>query len=248
MKNIKLFTNHSEYEQYINSAGKILPNVSYCLDARDVHYNDNTGGVIRAVYHAGTIKSTMVSVRLYAYAPLYGVSGSLMFSSAVINGVEVSSQDLDIGHNGEYEFETGTDNVVVFNALDTTLVGVIFEGSTIDRIGMTFASCPRLVSVELPNTVTTIGSNAFMGCTMLEGITLPSGVTDIYEGAFAQCANVITCLPTIPPILHGDPFPEENAIYVPAESLNAYKTAEGWSEYADGIFPIGGGNSGTVEL
>lgn len=37
-KYLKLFNKHSEYETY--SAGKmILPNVSYCIDVNDVHYN-----------------------------------------------------------------------------------------------------------------------------------------------------------------------------------------------------------------
>ena len=39
MKYIKLFNTHNEYETYIASEDKVLPNVSLCEDARDVHYN-----------------------------------------------------------------------------------------------------------------------------------------------------------------------------------------------------------------
>ncbi len=39
-KYIKLFNTHSEYETYINGNDKILPNVSYCEDNDDVHYNN----------------------------------------------------------------------------------------------------------------------------------------------------------------------------------------------------------------
>ena len=38
-KYIKLFETHSEYNTYINGNDKILPNVSYCEDNNDVHYN-----------------------------------------------------------------------------------------------------------------------------------------------------------------------------------------------------------------
>lgn len=36
---LKKFDTHSEYENYINGSGAILPNVSICEDTKDVHYN-----------------------------------------------------------------------------------------------------------------------------------------------------------------------------------------------------------------
>ena len=36
---LKFFETHSDYQTYINGSDKILPNVSYCEDANDVHYN-----------------------------------------------------------------------------------------------------------------------------------------------------------------------------------------------------------------
>ena len=39
MKHIKLFEQHSEYETYINSSDKILPNISYCRNQNDIHYH-----------------------------------------------------------------------------------------------------------------------------------------------------------------------------------------------------------------
>lgn len=39
MKYLKLFETHSAYNTYINSQDKILPNVSYCEDSNEVHYN-----------------------------------------------------------------------------------------------------------------------------------------------------------------------------------------------------------------
>ena len=38
MKYLKRFKTHSDYEEYING-GAVLPNVSYCKEERDVHYN-----------------------------------------------------------------------------------------------------------------------------------------------------------------------------------------------------------------
>ena len=40
-KYLKLFETHSEYNTYINGNDKVLPNVSYCEDNNEVHYNPN---------------------------------------------------------------------------------------------------------------------------------------------------------------------------------------------------------------
>ena len=38
-KYLKLFEQHAQYETYINSQDAVLPNVSYCIDNDEVHYN-----------------------------------------------------------------------------------------------------------------------------------------------------------------------------------------------------------------
>lgn len=39
MDYLKLFEQHSQYETYINGQDAVLPNVSYCIDNDEVHYN-----------------------------------------------------------------------------------------------------------------------------------------------------------------------------------------------------------------
>ncbi len=50
--------------------------------------------------------------------------------------------------------------------------------------------------VTIPNTVTTIGDNAFRGCTNLTSVTIPNSVTTIGEAAFSDCSNLTSV--TIP--------------------------------------------------
>lgn len=52
-------------------------------------------------------------------------------------------------------------------------------------------SLPSLItSIDIPNTVTSIGNSAFSGCTSLESLTLPNSVTSIGQRAFASCRKL----------------------------------------------------------
>lgn len=42
-------------------------------------------------------------------------------------------------------------------------------------------------SIDIPNSVTKIGSGAFYGCSSLESIDIPNSVTEIGYGAFSGC-------------------------------------------------------------
>ncbi|MBQ8778748.1 MAG: leucine-rich repeat protein [Alistipes sp.] len=81
-------------------------------------------------------------------------------------------------------------------------------------------------------------------CLTLEEITIPESVTSIGKYAFAECHNLraVYCKPTTPPTLNGtENFFHENAagrkIYVSNEEgvVDAYKSADKWSVYADDI-------------
>ena len=92
-------------------------------------------------------------------------------------------------------------------------------------------------------TVTTIGEEAFLYCPGLTSVIIPNSVTTIGEEAFKYCSSLtlLTIENATPPEVRGGAFEEvsENiTIYVPAESVEKYKAAEGWSEYADKIKAI----------
>ena len=90
--------------------------------------------------------------------------------------------------------------------------------------------------------VTSVGNYAFYGCSGLTSIDIPSGVTSIGQYAFMSCRNItsMTLYATTPPTLGVMAFDGVNncVFYVPSDSVNAYKTASGWSSYASRIQAI----------
>lgn len=70
-------------------------------------------------------------------------------------------------------------------------------GASITRLPRAyFWADDELVSVTLPNSVTSIGDNAFCGCKKLKSLTIPNGVTSIEYGAFERCSSLTSM--TIP--------------------------------------------------
>jgi len=101
-----------------------------------------------------------------------------------------------------------------------------------------FSGCYSLSSVTIQDSVTSIGNSAFANCYSLSSVTVPDSVTSIGANAFNYCygINEYHFLKTTPPTLaNTNVFANISAdciIYVPAASLDAYKTATNWSTYA----------------
>ena len=106
-----------------------------------------------------------------------------------------------------------------------------------------FNDCFSLSSVTIGSGVTSIGNSAFKFCSGLTSVVIPSGVTSIGDYAFDNCSGLtsVTIEATTPPTL-GYPLPFQNTndcpIYVPAASVEDYKAATNWSDYANRIQAI----------
>lgn len=111
-----------------------------------------------------------------------------------------------------------------------------------------FRGCSSLTSITIPDRVQTIGGLAFYQCTSLTTVIIGTGFTGTTNPghSFQYCSNLqtITVRATTPPTIDTfffDSTPIANGngtIYVPSASVNAYKTATGWSTYSDRIMSI----------
>jgi hypothetical protein len=111
---------------------------------------------------------------------------------------------------------------------------VIEEG--VASIGASaFYGFNKLASVEIPNTVTSIGMSSFYG-TALTSVEIPAGMKSIEAGAFLYCSNLATVNVYAPSCdASTQPFPDNCKLYVFADKVEGYKTADFWSYYAGKI-------------
>ena len=128
---------------------------------------------------------------------------------------------------------------------DTPLTAISIPASVTNIAEGAFAKCEYLSSVTFANDsqLESIDAIAFWNCYALKKITIPASVTHIDDYAFDCNRNLsaVTILAQTPPTLGTDVFAgiaENFRIYVPRESVNAYRTA--YPDFADRIKPIMG--------
>ena len=121
-----------------------------------------------------------------------------------------------------------------FNGCENLISVTIPDSVTIIR-ERAFDSC-GLVSITIGNNVTTIENCAFIWCRSLKNVTISESVTLIGEFAFYACTSLaaVYCKPTTPPTGSSNMFTgndPDRKIYVPTNSVNAYKREMYWMNY-----------------
>ena len=104
-----------------------------------------------------------------------------------------------------------------------------------------FINCTSVTDISTYKSLRSIELEAFRNCTSLKKVLLEEGIREIGARAFMGCSSLsnVTLFASKPPVL-GDDYVftynhNNRKIYVPNNAVQAYKTDEMWSQYADSI-------------
>lgn len=202
----------------------------------------------------GSLADKLVEIKSTVDALLSGTAASKLsecaneittLSGQGINGFSV---DNTFRFSGDIAVPDGTTSIghyAFYNCENLTSVTI---PDSVTGIGISaFRYCINLTSVNIPNGVPAIKDATFWGCTNLTSIVIPSSVESLSASSFSQCSNLTTVIfnritpPTMIINQWNSVFDGTHAdlkIYVPDASVDAYKTATNWVEYADRIYPL----------
>ena len=74
------------------------------------------------------------------------------------------------------------------NSVSDVVITSEIEGLPVTAISVGAFYLSTITSIEIPNTVTSIGEMAFLGCTSLKSVKLSTGVAKIDKNAFGSCS------------------------------------------------------------
>ena len=153
--------------------------------------------------------------------------GNSAFSGSALTSITIPNSVTSIG------------NEAFYNCKSLSSITIPNSVTSIGYAAFCFCS---FTSIDIPNSVSSIRYDTFKYCFKLKSVTIPKSVTSIENSAFYLCSGLssITCDAVTPPTYGSNCFYQVNKsipVYVPANSVAKYKSADKWKEFTN-IQPI----------
>ena len=232
---------------YTSNSGVISPNIGASFNANIVSntYKNGQGVLVfdapltsigDEMFYAEhrlvsiTLPSSIVSIGVHAFVDCRNLKRVNICDLSAWYTIDFNSNPL---FNNQVELYLNDE--LVTNLVVPTSVSLVKDYS--------FCGCASLKHVEIPDHVSSIGEYAFAYCDNITTIEVGAGVKYIGGGAFYASDNVkeIYFKSIAPPEVKGDHMfnytwnVPDRKIYVPRVSVNAYKEAPYWRNYASQI-------------
>ena len=224
-KYIKKFSTHTQYETYINSQDKILPNVSFCKDQEDLHYNKydySQDYLTFEVLSEGYIQFRTSNTTATPIVISYSIDGSNTWtdvtvsysSSVIVDNLKIGDKVL-LKSNFQYPSSNydwhfaGTALVNVSGNILSFIRGDNFKNNLpVIKYAFRslFESCTNLISAE--NLIIPVVSESsclymFKDCTHLKvapKLVATTLADNCYENMFYNCIS-LTTIPEFPEVI-----------------------------------------------
>ena len=200
--------------------------VSLTLLAPDCIINESTVKLAKSVNIYGYTVSTAKNFADKNANPFFDLNedasheyyaGAIGENYEIVYFINKETKNLAINGLGRIPDYSGSNDVPWTNYSQS--IGSVTFSEGITGIGGYAFSSLNIMSLIIPECITEISDNAFSSCTALETVTVASATpAAISETAFSSCSSL-------------------TKIIVPLKCESIYKAADGWSAYADIIFP-----------
>lgn len=207
-----------------------------------------------------TIPNSVTSIGKFAFSDCTGMK-NLTLGSKVSSILErafsgcSSLESVSIANNNGINFYNGAFEEckslksVYYNDDLINWFNMNFEyGSSnpLDNGAKLYINGIELTELNIPDNISAIKDYTFNGCSSITKVTMHNRVTSVGHSTFHECFNLkeVYCMTTIPPTCgtttfsyykNGNFYPLGCKIYVPTGSVEAYKSAGGWCNYASDI-------------
>ena len=214
-KYLNVFNTLEEYQAFSASTEYVQPNVALVKETNVIYYDygNNKPQVDMSDFKLET-EETSVGGNKYGIDAItkinYIPSGLTSLRSAFMGFRSIVNSP---------EIPSGVTSLISTFQGCSSLVNAPEIPSGVINMDFTFSNCPSLVKAPtIPSGVTRIGYT-FQYCSSLKELTFLMITPPTYTTTLKGCSSLET-------------------IYVPDESVDAYKTATGWSEFASKFKPL----------
>ena len=166
------------------------------------------------------------------------IGGSTFYGCSSLASITIPDSVTKIGQDAFHGCESLTAFYGKFASADNRCLIIDGDLNSFAPAGLT--------EYTIPDSVTEISGEVFAWLDCLTSVTIPNSVTEIGGGAFYECTSLtsVYCKSTTPPTATGygifstydykydEDKPIGCTIYVPTASVEAYKAAKVWSDYA----------------
>ena len=169
-----------------------------------------------------TIPNSVTSIGDYAF-----------YSCSSLTSVTIPNSVTSIG---SYAFPANAVQEIHFTGTMEEWFTKSFNPNRISSSYTLFINGEPITNLVIPNSVTSIGEDAFWDCSSLKNVSIASSVKVLEGSAFYNCSNIetITCYGMRPPTVNTNALyglSYSTIVYVPADYLETYQMHEQWGLY-----------------